>query len=157
MYIRVAREKTPVVTTVRSPFAIGKAERMYDRNVEHEQTVGIIVTGTLLGEALYAADMLNRQGIGASVLHMPTIKPLDTEALTSFLTEHEQIVTVEEHQIAGGLGGTVCEFASATVPRRITRIGVDDVFGQSGTPDELMHEYGMDRESIMNRVQALYE
>ncbi|OIP77740.1 MAG: transketolase [Parcubacteria group bacterium CG2_30_44_11] len=156
VYIRIGREKTPVVTTEESPFVIGKAELLYDRDPRHEKTVGIVVTGTLAHNALVAAVRLNEAGIGVSVLHMATIKPLDVAALEIFGAEHELIVTVEEHQIIGGLGSAVCEYYAGTKPKRVIRIGVDDQFGQSGTIDDLITHYGMDIDSIINRVnQAL--
>jgi transketolase len=149
IYLRLGRSPTPVVTTPESSFVIGQAERMYSRDESHAQKVGIIVTGTLLFNALMAAEELQKSGIGASVLHMPTIKPLDTEALEAFAVEHDVLVTVEEHQIIGGLGGAVAEHLSAVNPTKIIRIGVHDKFGQSGEPDELLAHYGMDILSIV--------
>ena len=149
VYIRIGRSNTPVATTVESPFHIGKAEQLAFRDESHSKRVGIIVTGTLLHGALVAAKELNEQGIGASVLHMATIKPLDTEALLKFAKEHLALVTVEEHQRAGGLGGAVAEYLSEVHPTPVARIGVDDQFGQSGEPDELVAHYGMDTASIV--------
>lgn len=143
VYIRIGRSNTPVVTTPESPFEIGKAERFYERTSGLSQSVAIIVTGTLLYNALKAAEQLEAQGIGATVLHMPTIKPLDTEALLRLVKDHDGIVTVEEHQRAGGLGGAVAEYLSEVAPIKIIRVGVDDQFGQSGEPDELIEHYGM--------------
>lgn len=149
VYFRLGRSNTPVVTTPESPFMIGKAERMYSRDEAHEVTVGIVVTGSLLFNALMAAEELNKAGIGASVLHMPTIKPLDTEALEAFAVEHGVLVTAEEHQITGGLGGAVAEHLSETVPTKMIRLGVHDEFGQSGEPDELIAHYGMDTKAMV--------
>lgn len=149
VYIRIGRSNTPVATTPESPFVIGKAEQLAFRDEAHEKRVGIVVTGTLLHSALVAAKELNEQGIGASVLHVATIKPLDTEALRAFAEEHGAIVTVEEHQRAGGLGGAVAEYLSEVRPTHMARIGVDDQFGQSGEPDELLAHYGMDTASIV--------
>lgn len=144
VYFRVGRSATPVVTTPQSPFAIGKAELMYQGDTAAEKTVGLVVTGSLLYNALRAARDLGEQGIGASVLHMPTIKPLDTEALEVLAASHQCLVTIEEHQVMGGLGGAVAEHLSAVQPTRIERVGVHDQFGQSGTPEELIAHYGMD-------------
>jgi transketolase len=116
VYFRLGRSATPVVTTPETSFEIGKAERMYSRDEAHEQKVGIVVTGSLLYNALMAAKELNENGIGASVLHMATIKPLDGEALTAFAVEHGALVTVEEHQITGGLGGAVAEHLGRVLP-----------------------------------------
>ncbi len=155
VYLRFSREKTPVVTTPDSPFEIGKAYTYLYKESSHEKTVGIIVTGILTHTALEAARQLNGDGVGVSVLCMPTIKPLDTAALDTFGEEHEQIVTLEEHQVAGGLGSAVAEYYSATNPKRIIRLGVQDDFGQSGTPDELYEHYGMDVKTLMETVKKI--
>lgn len=156
IYFRLGRSATPTVTTEESPFEIGKAEIMYTKTAGHERTVGIVVTGSLLYNALKAAEQLDASGIGASVLHMATIKPLDTEALESFAAEHDALITVEEHQINGGLGGAVAEYLSEVHPIKIKRIGVRDQFGQSGEPAELIVHYNMDIESIMKAAQELH-
>lgn len=148
VYIRIGRSNTPVVTTPDSPFEIGKAQQWYTRDEAHERRVGIVVTGTLAHNALMAAKQLNEEGVGASVLHMATIKPFDTEALEAFAAEHRVLVTVEEHQVAGGLGGAVTEHLSEVLPTKVVRVGVRDQFGQSGEPDELVAHYGMDTASI---------
>lgn len=155
VYFRLGRSNTPVVTTPESPFEIGKAERMYTRDAAHEKKVGIVVTGSLLYNALMAAVELNKNGIGASVLHMATIKPLDTDALEQFAAEHGALVTVEEHQIIGGLGGAVAEHLSEVMPTRMVRVGVRDQFGQSGEPDELIAHYGMDVAGIVAAAERL--
>ena len=156
VYIRIAREKTPVVTTPSSPFEIGKAYMYFHKDESHSRTVGLITTGTLAHTALIAAQELNDRGIGASVLHMPTIKPLDTDALDAFGSSHEIIVTIEEHQIYGGLGGAVSEYYSEHMPKRVLKIGVHDRFGQSGEPDELLVYYGLDVETIVDRVTQVF-
>jgi len=155
VYIRLAREKTPVVTTEESPFEIGKAELFLAKDEKHEKSVGIIVTGILAHHALVAAKTLNEKGVGASVLHMASVKPLDTSALDIFAAEHDILVTVEEHQVAGGLGSAVAEYVSSTNPKKILRIGVEDSFGQSGEPEELISYYGMDADSILKRVREV--
>ncbi|MCB9815068.1 transketolase family protein [Candidatus Nomurabacteria bacterium] len=155
VYLRFGRSATPVVTTPDSPFEIGKAQRMYSRDESLENKVGIVVTGSLLYNALMAAEELQKQGIGTSVLHMPTIKPLDTVALEKFAEEHGALVTVEEHQIAGGLAGAVSEYLSEVRPTKIARIGVHDSFGESGEPDELITHFGMDVDSIVKAGKKL--
>lgn len=152
VYMRLARENTPIITTLGSPFEIGKAEIYLQRNKEHQKTVGIIGTGTLLYHALVAGKTLNEKGIGASVMNMATVKPLDTDALLNFAKEHEVIVTVEEHQRKGGLGGAIAEYLCEVYPKRILRMGVNDVFGQSGTPEELLAHYGIDNASIVREI-----
>ena len=155
VYLRLGRSACPVVTTPESPFEIGKAYRMYSRDESHEQKVGIVVTGSLLYNAMMAAEELQKSGVGASVLHMPTIKPLDGEALEAFASEHGRLVTVEEHQVIGGLGGAVAEHLSETVPTKIIRVGVQDQFGQSGEPDELVEHYGMGVSSIVDVARKI--
>jgi transketolase len=155
VYIRVGRSNTPVVTTPESPFEIGKAEVMYSKKEGLDKAVGIVVTGTLLFNALKAAIKLEEEGVGVTVLHMPTIKPLDKEALLKLAKDHVGIVTVEEHQRAGGLGGAVSEYLSEAHPIKIVRVGVDDQFGQSGEPDELIEHYGMGIDSIVKAAGKL--
>jgi transketolase len=143
VYIRIGRSNTPVVTTPESPFVIGKALRVYEADDSLGQPVGIIVTGSLLYNALMAAQKLEASGVGVIVLHMPTIKPLDTASLEEVAAQCVGLVTVEEHQKNGGLGGAVAEYCSEHCPLKIIRIGVDDQFGQSGEPEELVEHYGL--------------
>ncbi len=157
VYFRLGRSGTPVVTTEESPFEIGKAQLMFTRDESLEKKVGIISTGSLLYNSLMAAQELQTGGIGASVLHMATIKPMDTEAVAAFAVEHDVIVTVEEHQVIGGLGSAVAEFLSETNPTRMARIGIHDQFGQSGEPDELIAHYGMDVPSIVAAGKKLVD
>lgn len=147
VYIRVGRSNTPVVTTPESPFEIGKAQVLYESDLEKQ--IGIIVTGTMLFSAIKSAKILEEEGIGVTVLHVPTIKPLDKMAIEKIARENKFLITVEEHQKAGGLGGVVAEYLSEVYPVKIIRIGVDDQFGQSGEPEELLTHYGMDVESIV--------
>lgn len=156
VYIRLGRAPVPVVTTVSSPFKFGKAELLLEPSESKKQSVGIVVTGSLLYEALLAARELNEGDIGASVLHMPTVKPLDEKLLLRLAEENDLIVTLEEHQIAGGLGGAVAEYLSETRPTRIKRLGVHDEFGQSGEPEELIAHYGMDKKAILDAVKSFF-
>lgn len=156
VYIRIAREKTPVVTTEASPFEIGKAEILFTKDTAHEKTVGLVVTGTLAHNALEAALLSAKAGIGVTVLHMPCIKPLDTKALDALAAECETIVTLEEHQVAGGLGSAVSEYYSEYAPKRVVKIGVQDQFGQSGEPEELIAHYGMDATSVAEKIAKLF-
>ena len=155
VYFRLGRSATPVVTTEETPFEIGKAQLMFTRDETLDKKVGIISTGSLLHNSLMAAHELQTQGIGASVLHMATIKPLDTEAVAAFAADHDALVTVEEHQVAGGLGSAVAEFLSETNPTKISRIGIHDQFGQSGDPEELVEHYGMGISSIVEAAQKV--
>lgn len=149
VYIRMAREKTPVITTLGSPFSIGKAEVYLARNESHAKKVGIIASGPLLYNALMAGKELNAEGVGASVMNLATIKPLDTESVLAFARDHDALVTVEEHQIMGGMGSAVAEFLSEVRPTKIIRVGVKDQFGQSGEQEELIKHYEMDVKAII--------
>ncbi|KKU81024.1 MAG: hypothetical protein UY07_C0027G0005 [Parcubacteria group bacterium GW2011_GWA1_47_8] len=153
-YIRLAREKTPIVTTEDTPFEIGKAQIFY-----HPESVpvkvGIIACGSLVHNALLAARELEGEGIGAVVMNIGTVKPIDREAVVALAKECGMIVTVEEHQVAGGMGSAVAEVLSAEHPTKIAFVGVHDKFGQSGTPNELVKHYGMDKEGIKYAVRML--
>jgi len=153
VYIRVGRSDTPVVTTPESPFAIGQAEVFYTKKAGVTKSVGIITTGTLAYNALQVAVELEKGDLAVGVLHLATIKPLDTDALDDFSANHDIIFTIEEHQIAGGLGGVVAEYLSEHHPKRIIRLGIKDMFGQSGEPNELLAHYGLDVKSIINTIQ----
>lgn len=151
-YMRLTREKTPIVTTEKSPFTLGKAETYLFRDEACEKKVGIIASGVILYEAMKAAKALNEQGIGASVMNLATIKPLDTEAVLAFAKEHGTLVTVEEHQRMGGMGSAVAEFLSLECPTKVIRLGVDDRFGESGNVGELWKHFGLDADSIVKTV-----
>ncbi len=150
-YLRLAREKTPIITTAETPFEIGKAQIFWepDHGIAH---VGIIATGALVHKALCAAKELEKKGIRSRVMNLPTIKPLDSEAIIALAKETKAIVTVEEHQIAGGMGSAVSELLASTYPVPIEFIGVHDKFGQSGTPEELIELYGMGQKAIEKAI-----
>lgn len=156
VYIRLGRAPSAVVTTVGSPFEFGKAQLLMERTEHKRRSVGIISTGSLLHNAILAAKQLDQENIGASVLHIPTIKPLDTKAILELAESHDFIVTVEEHQRFGGLGSAVAEFLSEKHPIKIIRLGVNDEFGQSGEPDELIKYYGMDKDSIISAIHSTF-
>ncbi len=155
VYIRLAREKTPVITTEDTPFEIGKAQLFFEPKKGVKKTVGIIVSGSLMHHALVAAKDLEEEKIGVSVLNLATVKPLDEEGVLDFAKKHDVIVTVEEHQIAGGMGSAIAEFLSEKHPMPVHRIGMKDQFGQSGTPEELVAYYGMDAEGIKKEIQQI--
>ena len=141
-YIRLIREKTPIITTEATPFEIGKA-RIYFDSVAGKPDVAIIATGALVHKALVAAKELMKEKIGVCVINLATIKPLDEKTILAAAKNTGAIVTVEEHQIAGGMGSAVAEYLAGAHPVPIEFIGVRDKFGQSGTPDELIEHYGM--------------
>ncbi len=153
-YIRFAREATPVMTTEETPFEIGKAQEFF-RSAKNPIQVGIIATGSVVHNALFAAKELDEAGVGVVMLNMATVKPLDEAAVLKLASEVKGIVTVEEHQRKGGLGGAVAEFLAQKKPTKMAFIGVDDKFGQSGTPDELLKEYGMDKASIISAARSI--
>lgn len=151
-YIRLAREKTPVITTPESPFDCLKADLYFIPADSKKAEVGIIATGGLVANALQAANQLEKEGVAVSVLYVRSIKPIDKEAIISLATEAGVLVTVEEHQIAGGLGGAVAEIVTGEMDRPvpIIRMGIKDKFGQSGTPQELIEHYGIGVSHIVN-------
>jgi transketolase len=137
-YVRFAREKTPIFTTEETPFAIGKASTF-----RAGKDVAIIACGPLVYKALVAAEELEKEGLDAMVINCHTIKPLDEEAIVQAAEKCGAIVTVEEHQITGGLGGAVAELLAKKLPTPQEFVGVPDVFGESGEPNELIEHFGM--------------
>ena len=146
-YMRLAREPIPVFTTEQTPFEIGKAY-VYAPGTD----VTIVATGTMTYPALVAAEHLYRQGIDAEVIHCPTIKPLDVETIVKSAKRTKRVVTVEEAQINGGLGGAVCEALAEHYPVPIKRIGMPDHFGESGDPADLLKKFGLTPDQIAASV-----
>jgi transketolase len=142
-YLRLTREATPVLTTAKTPFEIGKAY-VYEQGVD----VTIISTGTMTYYALRAAELLYKDGIEAEVVHVPTIKPLDAATILKSVRKTKCVVTVEEGQIIGGLGGAIAELLGENCPVPIKRIGMQDHFGESGEPAELLTHFGLDAAHI---------
>lgn len=142
-YLRLAREATPIITTKDTPFEIGKAYVF-----ESGSDVSIITTGTMTYHALEAARELYKDGIEAEVIHVPTIKPLDAETILKSVRKTGAVVTAEEGQIIGGLGGAIAELLVENHPAPMKRIGMQDRFGESGQPDELMTHFGLDAKHI---------
>jgi transketolase len=151
-YIRFAREKTPVMTTDKTPFAIGKAQIFFESK---DPQVAIIACGPLVYEALIAARELDKKGIEVLVINSPSIKPLDDQLIIRSARTCGAVVTVEEHQITGGLGGAVSELLSKNFPIPQEFIGMPDHFGESGAPDELLEKYGMKSGSIIEAVKKV--
>lgn len=143
-YVRYAREKSPVFTTEKTPFRIGKAEIFRDGT-----DVAIIACGPLVYRALEAAEQLKKQKINALVLNSHTIKPLDEKAVVAAAKKCGAVVTVEEHQVTGGLGGAVSECLAKSQPTPMEFIGVQDRFGESGEPNELIEHFGMGSADIV--------
>ncbi len=149
-YMRLAREATPVITTENTPFKIGEA---YVYWVGFDIT--IIATGTMTYQALVAAAKLANDGIRAEVVHMPTIKPLDADTILDSVRKTKAVVTAEEGQIAGGLGGAVAELLGEELPVPIKRVGIRDRFGESGQPAELIEHLGLSAKHIMFAVHEV--
>jgi transketolase len=142
-YLRLAREATPVITTEDTPFEIGKAY------VFHEgEDVTIIATGTMTYQAMLAAEKLFKDGVDAEVVHVPTIKPLDAVTILKSVQKTKHVITVEEAQINGGLGGAIAELLSEEFPAKLKRIGMRDRFGESGNPEELLEHFGLTAKHI---------
>jgi len=153
-YLRLVREKTPVITTEETPFEFGKAQILWQPDPGIAEA-GIIVTGSLTHEALKAAKDLEGEGIKIKVLNIHTIKPLDEKAILELAREVKGIVTVEEHQITGGVGGAVAEFLAKSKPTPMEFIGIQNKFGQSGDPKELIAHYEMDSKAIKKAVHRV--
>lgn len=151
VYLRLAREKTAVITTPDAPFRVGKATLVLDAP---SPMVGITATGPLLYHAIRAAQAL-APNTPVSVLNLSTIKPLDGEALLALARRVKGLVTVEEHQIAGGMGSAVAEFLAGHYPLPIEMVGMKDRFGESGEPDELLAHFGLDDGGIRKAVEKL--
>jgi transketolase len=142
-YLRLAREATPIITTKETPFEIGAAYVFAEGS-----DVTLIATGTMTYQALLAAQELERDGVSAEVIHVPTIKPLDTETILKSVKKTGRVVTAEEGQIIGGLGSAIAETLSEHYPAPLKRIGMQDHFGESGSPDELLEHFGLDAKHI---------
>lgn len=137
-YMRLARDAVPVITTDKTPFEIGKAY-VYREGTD----VTIVATGTMTYHALIAADKLHKDGLSAEVIHCPTIKPFDEKTVIDSIKKTGAVVTAEEAQAAGGLGGVVAELLADYYPAPMARVGIKDRFGESGKPDELFEALGL--------------
>lgn len=151
-YLRLAREATPIITTPETPFEIGKAYVFKEGS-----DVTLIATGTMTYQAMEAANQLEKDGINAEVVHVPTIKPLDDATILASVRKTGAVVTAEEAQIKGGLGGAIAELLSENHPTILKRIGMQDEFGQSGTPDQLLEHYGLDAKHIRLAAHAVID
>jgi transketolase len=150
VYLRLGRDRYPVVKEIHGGFEIGRAKLLRDGN-----DVTIVTTGIMVSEGLQAAELLEHEGISARVIHMPTVKPLDTPVLAKAARETGGFVTAEEHSVIGGLGEAVAGFLAETTPAPVRRVGVKDIFGESGTADELLTRYGLRARNILEAALAL--
>lgn len=152
VYIRLAREKTPQMTTAETPFEIGKAVRLWES--PHRVQVAVFATGPLVYRALVAAKELEHE-VHTTVYNLHTIKPLDKEGVLAAAKEAGAVVTVEEHQRAGGMGSAVAECLALECPVPIEFIAVNDSFGQSGKPDELIEHYRLGVSHIKEAIRKV--
>lgn len=149
-YLRLGREKMPVFTTSETPFVLGKAQVLYE---QAGAKVGIIACGSLVYEALLAAEELREKNIPVSVLNLHTIKPLDGEGILEFVQDLDLVVTAEEHQVAAGMGSAVAELLVQNNPKKVVFVGIHDRFGESGDPVELLHAFGLDKNGIIKAIE----
>lgn len=145
-YLRLGRSGVPTFTTPETPFEIGKAQTIYETE---SADVTIVACGSLVYEALQAIKVLEGKGINADVINLHTIKPIDRSAIIAAAKKTGAIVTAEEHQIMGGMGSAVAEVIVEEFPVPMEFVGVRDLYGQSGTPEELLKHYKLDKEGIM--------
>ena len=147
-YIRLARKKTPVIYNENQVFEIGKALQIGDG-----MDATVIATGVTVTEALKAKTELEKEGIFIRVLDVHTIKPIDRETIVKCAMETKRIITVEDHQVVGGLGSCVCEVLAEEYPCRVERMGIKDCFGKSGKSEELMQAFEIDAQAIYRKIR----
>ena len=148
MYVRLGRSAVPTLFDENYNFEIGKGVVLKEGN-----DATIIACGMMVNEALIAADMLKEENINVRVINMSTIKPIDTELIIKAAKETKAIVTAEEHSIIGGLGSAVSEVVSENHPVKVKKVGLNDCFGESGTPGELLEKYGLAAKNIVAKVK----
>ncbi|MGG7213606.1 transketolase family protein [Clostridium nigeriense] len=151
MYIRFGRAATPVIHNENYEFKIGKGEVLREG-----KDVLIVATGIMVSKSLEAAEILSKENIEATVVNISTIKPLDVDLIVSLANKIGKVVTAEEHSIIGGLGSAVAEVLSEQCPTKLKRIGISDMFGQSGTPEALLEYYGLTVNKIVEEVKSIY-
>lgn len=149
-YVRFGREKTPVITAPETPFELGKAAVFRDGS-----DIALIANGYMVSQALLAAEELAKEGISARVINLHTLKPLDRKAIAAAARETGAIVTAEEHQVIGGLGSAVAEVVAAEHPVPMAMIGIQDTFGESGNPEELLKLHGLTAENVAATARRL--
>lgn len=151
-YIRLAREKTPIFSTADAPFEIGKAYVL-----RQGSDVTLLGTGTMTYQLLVAAKELDNMGVNAEVVHVPTIKPLDSDTILASVKKTGRAVTAEEAQMNGGFGSAVAELLGERLPTPLVRIGMEDCFGESGAPDELLEHFGLTGVKIAHKVKGFVD
>jgi transketolase len=151
-YMRLAREATPIFTTENTPFELGKAYVLREG-----RDITLLGTGTMSYQVLVAARILAEHGIDAEVVHVPTVKPLDEETILRSVFKTGRALTAEEAQAAGGFGGAVAELLSEKLPTPLRRVGMQDHFGESGAPNELLEHFKLNAPSIAQNVRDFVE
>ncbi|WP_017731642.1 transketolase family protein [Nafulsella turpanensis] len=152
VYLRFGRPKVPVFTPADQKFEIGKALHLIEGS-----DVSIFATGHLVWHAIEAEAILQEKGINAEVINIHTIKPLDVEAILKSVQKTGCAVSAEEHQLNGGLGDSIAQVLSLKLPSPLEMVGVNDSFGESGTPEELMEKYGLNTQSIVDAALKVVE
>lgn len=147
VYIRMSRVDVPDIYGESYKFNINKADILKEGN-----DITLITTGDIASEAVKASEILEAKGISVELINVPVIKPIDAETIIKSVKKTAAAVTIENHSVIGGLGSAVCEVLSENLPSKVVRIGVNDKFGQSGTPNELLKFYGLDADSIVKKV-----
>lgn len=150
VYVRLGRAKVPVTYDKDVKFTIGKGMEVKSGN-----DVTIIATGIMVDVALKAEEELSKEGISARIIDMHTIKPIDKDIIIKAAKETKGIITAEEHNIIGGLGSSVAEVLVENYPAPLKRVGIQDTFGESGKPDELMIKYGLTAENIISKAKEI--
>lgn len=149
MYIRLTRQNLPNIFDNNYKFEFGKGVKLTDGN-----DAVIFATGALVGESLKAAEILQKDGTNLRVVNIHTIKPIDKDLIIKSAKECGLVFTAEDHNIIGGLGSAVAEVLSENYPARVIRIGLNDTFGESGTPEALYKKYGFDSESLAKKIKS---
>lgn len=152
VYLRFSRDKTPLITTEETPFENGKIPIFW---TSENPVSAILATGYMMYYGLLAAKELEQEGIQVLVANVSTIKPLDDKTILSVVEKTKSLVTVEDHQIMGGMGAAVAEFLAKTKPTPMEFIGVQDIFAESGSPKELIEKYGMGKNAIKEAVKKV--
>ena len=157
-YIRLAREKTPIITTGSAPFTLGKAETFWDSSDGRKEKaktpqVCIVACGPFVANALTAAEILEQEDIGSVVLNVHTIKPLDEQKILEMAKKCGAFVSVEDHSVIGGLGSAIAELLATKNPTPMEFVGMQDTFGESGNSWELVEKYGLSAKDIVQAVK----
>lgn len=147
VYLRLSRMETPIIYEENQKFEIGKAVQIGEGT-----DATIIATGDVVAEAIKAKEELETKGVNVRVLDIHTIKPIDKETIVKCAKETKKIITIEDHNIIGGLGSTVCEVLSEEYPCNVIRMGVEDIFGKSGKAEELLEYFGLTAKNIVEKV-----